>query len=250
MEFRKVFDTIPEKFDQWRPRYCDEAFQCIIGQTRLDPQKSVLEIGPGTGQATEPILKTGCDYLAVELGEHLAEYTRKKFQSYPNFHIVNADFTECDFGTKRFDLVYSAAAIQWIPEEHAFPKSYELLKSGGTLAMMLLRGDYKVPNEALYDDVEKVYAQYFHPEIPYNQRFNYENAVKYGFTGFQKLEFPGMREYNADDYVEYLGTHSDHIVLKEPDRSRFFEGVRAAILKHGNRIVFQDTIVVYLAQKP
>lgn len=27
MEFRKIFDTIPEKFDKWRPRYCQEAFE-------------------------------------------------------------------------------------------------------------------------------------------------------------------------------------------------------------------------------
>ena len=26
MESRKIFDTIPEKFDKWRPRYCEEAF--------------------------------------------------------------------------------------------------------------------------------------------------------------------------------------------------------------------------------
>lgn len=37
----------------------------------LNPEKKVLEIGPGTGQATESILKTGCDYTAIELGENL-----------------------------------------------------------------------------------------------------------------------------------------------------------------------------------
>lgn len=30
MEFRKIFDTIPEKFGKWRPRYCHQAFQCLI----------------------------------------------------------------------------------------------------------------------------------------------------------------------------------------------------------------------------
>ena len=74
MEFRKVFDTIPEKFDKWRPQYCKEAFDCIINQAAIDSSKSVLEIGPGTGQATEPILKTNCDYLAIELGEKLYRF--------------------------------------------------------------------------------------------------------------------------------------------------------------------------------
>ena len=52
-----------------------------------------------------------------------------KFNSYDNFQIVNADFETYDFGHRNFDLVYSAATIQWIPEEIGFPKVYNLLKS-------------------------------------------------------------------------------------------------------------------------
>ena len=250
MEFREVFDTIPEKFDQWRPKYCREAFDCIISHAQLDCGKSVLEIGPGTGQATEPILRTGCDYLAVELGRHLYEFTRNKFESYSNFHIVNGDFETYDFGGCKFDLIYSAAAIQWIPEETAFSRSFELLKSGGYLAMMLLRGEYKTPNEALYHEIQNVYQEYFHPDIPYTQKLVYKNAVNYGFTDFQEFNFYSQREYNAENYVEYIGTHSDHIVLQEPYKSRFFDGIRTAILNHGDKIVFNDTVVLYLAKKP
>lgn len=54
MDFRKTFDTIPEQFDKWRPRYCDELFVDVIKYANIDKSKSVLEIGPGTGQATEP----------------------------------------------------------------------------------------------------------------------------------------------------------------------------------------------------
>lgn len=249
MEPRRIFDTIPEKFDKWRPRYCSEAFEALIARTGLGPGKTVLEIGPGTGQATEPILKTGCDYLAIELGGHLAGFMRDKFSGYPNFRIVNADFETCDFGGEKFDLVFSASAIQWIPEALAFTRSLELLKSGGTLAMMVLRGDYRTPDEALYDEIESVYDEYFRPEIPYTRKFDYGRAADYGFAGLQKLEFHSQREYTADDYVEYLGTHSDHIVLKEPFRSKFFGGVRAAILRHGNRLVFSDTVILFLARK-
>ena len=56
MEFRKIFDTIPEQFDKYRPRYCQELFDYLIGYAKLGPKKTVLEIGPGTGQATDPIL--------------------------------------------------------------------------------------------------------------------------------------------------------------------------------------------------
>lgn len=164
MEFRKIFDTIPEKFDKWRPRYCQEAFDCIVEAAQIGPAKSVLEIGPGTGQATDPILRTGCDYMAIELGEHLTEFMSDKYKSCSNFQIVNGDFENYDFGTRKFDLIYSAATIQWIPEEIAFPRAFDLLKSGGTLAMMTIKGDYESSNKVLYDKIQAVYKEFFHPE--------------------------------------------------------------------------------------
>ena len=71
MEYRKVFDEIPEQFDKYRPRYSAELFTSLIQYAGIGPGVPVLEIGPGTGQATDPILETGCDYHAIELGEHL-----------------------------------------------------------------------------------------------------------------------------------------------------------------------------------
>lgn len=248
-DFRKVFDTIPEKFDRWRPRYCDELFSDVFEYSKLDSGKSALEIGPGTGQATEPFLKTGCSYLAIELGEHLAEYSKNRFASYDNFHIVNADFETYDFGQQKFDLVFSAATIQWIPENIAFPKVHDILKSGGTLAMFMTRSEFKTPDEALYNEIQEVYKKYFHPEFVYTRKLEYNNVVNYGFTDFEFRKHMKVRQFSADEYVEYISTHSDHITLQEPEKSKFYEGIRGAILKAGNKITLNDTIALYLARK-
>ena len=53
-------------------------FSNLIAYAEIGPEKAVLEIGPGTGQATAPILETGCDYNAIELGEHLYEGMKHK----------------------------------------------------------------------------------------------------------------------------------------------------------------------------
>ena len=254
MDFRKVFDSIPEEFDKWRPRYCDELFADVIEYSKLDSGKTALEIGPGTGQATEPILKTGCSYLAIELGEHLAEYTKNKFSSYNNFHIVNADFETYDFGQQQFDLVYSAATIQWIPEKIGFPKVYDILKCNGTFAMFMMRPDIQpgggYTDEPLYSKIQEVYTKYFHPEIEYTCKLDYDAREKYGFVDLECRQYNKKREYNADDYVSLIGTHADHITLNEPYKSKFFEGIKEAILDAGNKITIYDKIVLYLARKP
>lgn len=252
MEYRKVFDTIPEQFDANRPRYSAELFASLIDHVGLDENKKVLEIGPGTGQASGPIIETGCDYLAIELGEHLAAFMEKKFGDYPNFHIVNDDFISHDFGEQKFDLIYSAATIQWIGEEIAYPKCYELLRPGGVLAMMLTSGDYRRTNEALYDEIQKVYDAYFKPQTDYRQAikpFGYTNAPAYGFAPVERREFYGKREMNAEGYVAYCGTHSDHITIPEPYKTKFFDGLYNTVKAAGDKIVFEDTYVLYLTKK-
>ena len=251
MELRKVFDTIPEQFDRYRPRYTPELFDDMIEYAAIGPGKSVLELGPGTGQATDPVLATGCDYNAIELGEHLYQLMKRKYASFSTFHIVNADFITHDFGERRFDAIYSAATIQWIPEDVAFGKTIELLKPGGTLAMMLTISDYRTPNEALYESIQRVYAAHFRPATPYRHGgFGYARATDYGFVDFERREYRGSRVMTADDYVAYCGTHSDHMVIPEPHRTLFFDGLRDAVRAAGDKIEFLDTHVLYLAKKP
>ncbi len=251
MEFRRIFDTIPEQFDKYRPRYSKELFEYLINYAKISPEKTVLEIGPGTGQATDPILQTGCDYHAIELGEHLYAKMQEKYNQFSNFHIVNDDFITCDFGQQRFDLIYSAATIQWIPEEIAFSKTYELLKPGGVLAMMLTRADYKTPNEDLYAKIQRLYDQYYKPETPYTHgSFKYDNAPNYGYIDFEKRDFHGRREMNPDEYVAYCGTHCDHIVIPEPFKSAFFDRLRNVVAENGGKVIFEDTYVLYLTRKP
>lgn len=249
MEFRKVFNTIPEEFDKGRTRYCDEVFEDLIEYSKLGLGKTVLEIGPGTGQATEPILKTNCSYLAIELGEDLAEYTKNKFSLYKNFEIVNDDFITYEFGKEQFDLVYSAATIQWIPEKIAFPKVYDILKSNGTFAMMFTRTSRKSSNEALDLKIQEAYQKYFRPEEEYNCKINYDNTKEYGFTDCEYHEYKKTRELTADEYIGWISTHASHITLQEPYKSKFYDTIKDAILSFDNKITLYDTVVLYLARK-
>lgn len=252
MDYRKIFDdnVSPEEFDKWRSRYCDELFADIIEHSKLGICKTALEIGPGTGQATEPILKTDCSYLAIELGENFTEDMKNKFGSYDNFQIVNADFETYDFGKNKFDLVYSAATIQWIPEEIGFPKVYDILKSNGTLAMFMTHTDYKSSNEALYQRIQEIYDEYFKPEEPYSRHLEYKNVINYGFIDFECRHYYKVREYNADEFVSWTKIMAPQMTIQEPYKSKFLEGIRDAILSFGNKIALHDTIILYLARKP
>jgi len=254
MDFRTIFDTLPDQFDKWRPRYCEELFADLIQYAKLNKDKMVLEVGPGTGQATEPILKTGSKYLAIELSDIFTEYMKKHFNSYKNFEIVNADFEKHDFGNTQFDLLYSAAAFQWIPENIGYQKAYHLLKSGGTFAMFMTLPDVQpgggYTDEPLYSKIQEVYTKYYRPETEYKCKLDYDVRDKYGFVELERREYLKTREYTANEYVLYIGTHSDHITLQEPYKSRFYDSIRNVIIEAGNKITLYDKVTMYLARKP
>jgi len=92
MDLRLTFNEVPAEYDRLRPRYTDALFQDVIAFSALDATKKALEIGIGTGQATEPFLKTGCALTAVEIGDRLAEYSRKKFAAFERFQVITQDF--------------------------------------------------------------------------------------------------------------------------------------------------------------
>lgn len=63
-----TFNTESRLYEKMRPGYVDELYEDIFRGKPIDSSCHVLEIGIGGGQATWPILKTGCKLLAVEYG--------------------------------------------------------------------------------------------------------------------------------------------------------------------------------------
>ena len=53
-----------------------------------------------------------------------------------------------------------------------------------------------------------------------------------------------------DGKCAFTGTYCDRIVIPEPYKSMFFNGLRKAVLNAGNKIVFYDTFVLFLTNKP
>src|SRR5262245_51471984 len=63
----------------------------------LQPEETIIEIGPGGGFLTEKLLATGAKVIAIELDKQMCVYLRKKFADTPNFELVEQDVLHFDF---------------------------------------------------------------------------------------------------------------------------------------------------------
>ena len=252
-----TFDTASTVYEKMRPGYVDALYQEIFAYIPMDASCKVVEVGIGTGQATLPILTTGCKLTAVEYGESLAEKCRAKFRDYPTFSVITGKFEDADLERDSYDLVFCATAFHWIPEELGYQKVYSILKQGGAFARFANHPFPARDNPSLREDIDKLYAIYHHRDLkkPF-QEYSKEQAQglaviasKYGFTDIRCAMFYRVRTFTAKEYVALLATYSDNIALDEPVRMEFFSKIEEAINKYGGEINIHDTIDLQLARK-
>lgn len=255
-QLKTQFNDVYQDYDRWRPTYVPELYHDIFDYHPIDAHSVVLEVGIGTGQATQPILQTGCTLTAVELGDKLAAYCKQKFISYEKFTIVNLPFEQLECEGASLDMVYSASAFHWIPEEVGYPKVYELLKSGGVFARFANHPHYRKGDEHIRDAIQSVYAKYMPRTAPGpvcdmdQAQKRSDISKKYGFIDQKVALYQRDRTFSAHDYVTLIGTYSDHSSLPPERKKGLFDGVESAINDFGGTLTLTDTIDLQLARKP
>src|SRR4029078_2613590 len=65
LSLRAIFDEDPERYDRARPGYPPELFDDLEALAGLAPGARVLEIGPGTGQATLTLTRRVSEILRL-----------------------------------------------------------------------------------------------------------------------------------------------------------------------------------------
>jgi SAM-dependent methyltransferase len=131
---RRSFDRDPGWYDRARPPYPPEVFELLARGFGLGPGCRVLEIRPGSGQATAELLARGAEVVAVEPGQGLAEVLAERLPD-ERLRIVPADFEDAAVPPGRYDLVVSATAFHWLDLTTALPKIARLLSGRGGLAV-------------------------------------------------------------------------------------------------------------------
>lgn len=256
-----TFDTAASAYEKFRPGYVDELYKMVFDYIALNESSNAVEVGIGSGQATLPILKTGCRLTAVEYGAELSKLCREKFKDYPSFSVVTDRFENASFSDDMYDLVYSATAFHWIPEEIGYTKVFSMLKSGGAFARFANHPYRDKGNLPLCEEMDRIYAEFYYryynkkQEVPKEyseeQSLRIANIAKqYGFVDIKHALFHRTRTFSASEYITLLGTYSDHIAIEETVRNEFFAKIEEAVNDHGGSITIYDTVDLQLARKP
>lgn len=256
---RATFDGVAELYDEARPGYPEALFDDVAALSGIPPGGRILEIGCGTGKATEPFARRGFGILCVELGENLAAVAGRKLATYPQVEVVTGAFEDWPAEEGAFDLAISAEAFHWVESEDTYRKVSSALRPGGAIALFWNRHVRSEGSAGFFEAVQEIYEREA-PEIanpkdeenlplPEEVSGRAEGLADSGLFGEVTVRrYPWEAEYDTASYIRLISTYSNHISLDATRRERLFRAIGNLIdTRLNGRIVKGYVAVLYLA---
>ena len=241
--YRATFGDDADAYDRSRPVAPGIVFEDMMAMAGLEVGDMVLEIGPGTGQATSKLAERGLKVLAIELGASLAAKARSKLANYGDVEVLNADFETWDSSGRTFASVFACNSFHWIDPELRFAKSAFLLLPGGHLVHMSMA--WVVPDDAdrfwwdVQDDYMAATGRRDDPAASHPDR-----VLDFGpvvddcglFKPSETRRYPFSVMFSTGDYLANLSTQSGIKEFEPEVRSELFRLVGRRIDALGGQI--------------
>jgi SAM-dependent methyltransferase len=130
-----------ETYVRGRPDYPPQIADWLTDTLGLNADKTVIDLGAGTGKFTGRLVATGAQVIAVE---PVVQMLEKLYEAYPDVLAVNAIATDLPLPDASVDVVVCAQAFHWFASKEALDEIARVLKPGGRLGLVWNLRDIKV----------------------------------------------------------------------------------------------------------
>ena len=238
----RVFDEVPDLYDRVRPTYPDELFADLVAITGMNEQSRVLEVGCGTGQATQSLAALGCSVTAVEPGAGMARLARLRIRASLNVEVETSSFEEWNDGGRRFDLLVAASAWHWVDPAVGWQRAHDVLHPRGWMALLgnvVVRraGEPEVYAESadLHEAFSPGNPEWGHPPFEHEVRATDEgwgppNDDRGGFFGPTIVRwYPTAHFFDGEGFADLLRSTSPYRRLESDVREPLLDAIAERI---------------------
>lgn len=242
-----VFGRNAATYDQFRPSYPPDAIDRMLA---LTPVTRALEVGAGTGKATELMARPGIDIVCLEPSPEMAELLASR--RLPGVEVVLGRIEDYEPSEAMFDLVYAAQAWHWVDRDSAYQRAMRSLRPGGALALV-----WNLPLDR-YGDFEAVYRSHA-PDLlqeddeRVGRRDDHDWCVDLREAGFEDVSRFSIEWSQAVDGSELAGLHStysDHIMLEATRRDRLLDALADHVSAVGGSVELRYSTDVFTGIVP
>ena len=257
MDWKKeseMFNRAADYYDKYRPGYPIEIINTLMKETGITQGSRLLEIGAGSGKATELFADKGFDILCIEPGKDLAAIGSKRFaERSVKFEVSR--FEDYNPPQHYFDVIFSAQAFHWVPQPIGYEKCAYALKDGGSLALfwnMYITYENTIDNELVsISQKHGGFADFLSEEGCENRIKSIASGVKDSrlFSEPEIFRMLWTQKYTADEYYGFTLTGNTIIQKSEEDKKKVYSDIAALADKNKGIIERPYLCVLYLAQK-
>jgi len=255
LEQRFTFDGVAGLYSASRPLYPDALFADVIDFAGLEAKDQVLEIGCGTGQATEGFARRSFSVLALDPGAELIAVAQERLAEFPRVRLEQTTFEAWPGEPESFKLIFAAQSFHWVSPELRFARAAALLAPGGTLAVF---GNVPMkPEPPLSDRFAGIYARHtpqlagppaeawYLPDGPFAKELLQSDY----FEEPVHRSYRWSRSHTAQSYIDLLQTLSSYRLLTEDQRETLLSELADAINGHGGVFELRYETHLYLAKR-
>jgi trans-aconitate methyltransferase len=256
---RLVFGDVADRYDRHRPTYPSALISDLIADAALAPGERAVEVGAGTGKATELLAAHGVSVVAVEPSSGMAAIARRKFATTDHVQIVESDFEHWDPAGERFGLVYSAQAWHWIDPAVRYQRARAALGPGGLLAAFWNRPQW-TPSP-LRDAMIAVYAE-LAPDLSADGSMHPASVLEPGndedwasdlagvtaFTDARTRTYASEQTLTGEELAGVLGTLSEYRLLTADRRETILTAARDTVDAHGGTVALSMATLLCTAR--
>lgn len=258
-EGRRLFGADPAAYDLARPGHPDRVYDILLERCGLGPGARVVEVGPGTGQATRRLLELGAkQVVAIEPDPALAAYLADALGTRIELRVVTLEDAALPKGS--FDLAVAASSFHWVEEALGLAIVFEALRPGAWFAIWwTLFGERAKPDAfitATSPLLEGLQASPSHGEEgrPPHALDSEARTGALRAAGFESVEHDVVRwttSWDTEGIRSLYGTFSPIAHLDGPRRKEILDGIaRIAERDFGGRVERTLLTSIYTARRP
>lgn len=251
MEQRFTFNKVADLYDQARAGYPQALFDDLMAAANLSAGDAILEVGCGTGKATEEFARRGLSVVALDPGPDMIAVAQRRLASLGGVRFVQTTLEAWPVQAGAFRLVAAAQSWHWVDPDIRFKKAFEALAPGGALAVFgsapesipqpLRMALEKVAPELTGPPPEHAYL----PSGPFARDFTRSGL----FGRVAHKSYSWSRSFSSRSYVEYLATVSRYQLMDPKRRENLLTAVGNEIEAHGGDFDVPVETHLYIAPR-